>query len=100
MAKFRKKPVVVDAVQYLAGLDEGSAHKIPGVCTCTKMGVDHYGPHIHTLEGVMQVSDGDYVITGVNGEHYPCKPDIFLKTYEPVTTFEPEPGHGWCIATH
>lgn len=37
---------------------------------------------IHTLEGDMKASPGDYIITGVNGEQYPCKPDIFKKTYE------------------
>ena len=40
---------------------------------------------IHTLEGDMKASIGDYIITGVNGEQYPCKPDIFEKTYEAVT---------------
>lgn len=39
---------------------------------------------IPTLEGDMKASVGDYIITGVNGEQYPCKPDIFEKTYEPV----------------
>ena len=39
---------------------------------------------IHTLEGDMTASIGDYIITGVNGEKYPCKLDIFEKTYEPV----------------
>lgn len=64
MAKYRKKPVVVEAYQ-------------------TNMEVD-----IETLEGVMHASVGDYIITGVNGEKYPCKPDIFEKTYEPVETKE------------
>ena len=40
---------------------------------------------IHTLEGDMKASVGDYIITGVDGEQYPCKPDIFHKTYEPVS---------------
>ncbi|MST50918.1 hypothetical protein FYJ64_01050 [Clostridiales Family XIII bacterium WCA-MUC-591-APC-3H] len=39
---------------------------------------------IETLEGTMHASPGDYIITGVNGEKYPCKPDIFKKTYEPA----------------
>lgn len=39
---------------------------------------------IHTLEGTMQASPNDWIIIGVNGERYPCKPDIFEKTYEPV----------------
>lgn len=40
---------------------------------------------IHTLEGDMKAMPGDYIITGVNGEQYPCKPDIFHKTYEEYT---------------
>ena len=39
---------------------------------------------IHTREGDMTASPGDYIITGVNGEKYPCKPDTFAKTYEPI----------------
>lgn len=58
--KYRKKPVVIDAYQTDKEL------------------------YIPTLEGVMHASIGDYIITGVNGEQYPCKPDIFEKTYEPV----------------
>lgn len=60
MAKYRKKPVVIDAYQ-------------------TKEEMD-----IQTLEGVMHANVGDWIITGVNGEQYPCKPDIFEKTYEPA----------------
>lgn len=56
--KYRKKPVLVEAYQ-----------------TDKEM-------IIHTLEGDMKASIGDYIITGVNGEQYPCKPDIFEKTYE------------------
>lgn len=58
--KFRKRPVVVDAYQTKEELD------------------------IETLEGTMHASVGDWIITGVNGEKYPCKPDIFKKTYEPL----------------
>lgn len=43
---------------------------------------------IETLEGIMTASPGDYIITGVNGEQYPCKPDIFEKTYERVSDAE------------
>lgn len=60
MAKYRKKPVVIEAYQ-----------------TDKEM-------KIETLEGVMHASIGDYIITGVNGEQYPCKPDIFEKTYDKV----------------
>ena len=59
--KYRKKPVVVEAYK----TDKEVV--------------------IHTLEGDMKASIGDYIITGVNGEKYPCKPDIFEKTYEAVT---------------
>lgn len=76
MSKWRKKPVVVEAEQWW-----------PDMGSC--LGVDHQEPDdvfgvIRTLEGVMTVSAGDYVITGVAGEVYPCKPEIFEATYEPV----------------
>lgn len=58
--KYRKKPVIVEAYQ-------------------TEIEMD-----VNTLEGTIHASAGDYIITGVNGERYPCKPDIFKKTYEPV----------------
>ena len=43
---------------------------------------------IHTLEGDMQAKKGDYIITGINGEQYPCKPDIFHKTYDVLEELE------------
>lgn len=58
--KFQKKPVIIEAYQ---------------------TDVDIY---IDTLEGKMHASPGDWIITGVNGEQYPCKPDIFEKTYTPL----------------
>lgn len=82
--KFRKKPVVISAVKYEPGAE------IEGVETC---GCDNGRGEacafcgkvfIETLEGNMVVSPGDYVITGVKGEKYPCKPDIFESTYEPA----------------
>lgn len=86
MAKYRKKPVVIDAVQFRQ--DDKSTHenvnfgwpKVPGFGWTTLDG--KYW--VQTLEGPLIVSDGDWIITGVNGEHYPCKPDIFEKTYEAV----------------
>ena len=60
MAKYRKKPVVIDAYQTSEAVD------------------------IETLEGTMHAEKGDWIITGVQGEKYPCKPDIFQATYEPV----------------
>lgn len=84
--KFRKKPVVIEATQWFPGIE------IEGVVTEIKMGMpadiwemvrDDGKGAIHTLEGWHIVSPGDWVITGVNGEKCPCKPDIFEKTYEP-----------------
>jgi len=60
MQKFRKRPVVIEATQ-----------------TTTRV-------EIETLEGTMVAEPGDWIITGVKGERYPCKPDIFEMTYEPA----------------
>lgn len=79
MLRFRKKPVVIEAEQWYEG------NEIKGVVYSDGsdgIGVPHY--YINTLEGRMIVSPGDWVITGVKGEKYPCKPDIFEATYEPV----------------
>ena len=79
--KFRKKPVVIDAEQYLEG-----DHPLPfveeGVLSYDE---DERKQFIHTLEGPLWVTHGDWIIKGVKGEFYPCKPDIFAATYEPVT---------------
>lgn len=58
--KFRKKPIVIEAYQT-------NEEQI-----------------IQTLEGPLRAAPGDWIITGLRGEQYPCKPDIFEKTYEPV----------------
>ena len=101
--KLRKKPVIVDAFQWyevdafqwfeVCPYVEGEKRivnyfrhpNIPGnsVCPhCDRMYHDH--GFIDTLAGGHAVCPGDWIITGVLGEHYPCKPDIFQKTYEPV----------------
>ena len=78
--KFRKKPVVIEAVQFLGDY----MHRDPsGLCRCLEVGGGN-DPHIHTLEGPLHVSIDDWIITGVKGEKYPCKPDIFAATYEPA----------------
>lgn len=86
--KFRKKPVVIEAFQYRLG---GFGAKVENFykefveAVCEKAHNGTYGePHIHTLEGSMDVKLQDWIIKGINGEFYPCKPDIFEKTYEPV----------------
>lgn len=65
MSKFRKKPIVIEAYQTT------------------------YPKPIETLEGTMMANPGDWIITGVNGEQYPCKPDIFAKSYDPVDATPP-----------
>ena len=77
MAKYRKKPVVVEAVQFWP--EERPWPE--GVCVNPGCPQER-SPHIHTLEGDHLVSPGDFVITGVKGERYPCKADIFAATYE------------------
>lgn len=83
--RFRKKPVVIEAIQFneIDGID--------GLETCKlakSLGFSRNGPsllwEIKTLEGWHIVSNHDWIITGVKGERYPCKPDIFELTYEPV----------------
>ncbi len=87
--KYCKKPIVIDAEQWFA--NKGTAvhtyNQRLGVCTLTHNGMEAgtvyvTGPHIHTLEGPLHVTDGDWIITGIDGEKYPCKPDIFKVTYE------------------
>lgn len=84
---YRKKPVVISAVLY-DGSDEsiaainssefrGKASRPMSICEDKSI-------EIETLEGVMKASVGDYIIKGVHGELYPCKPDIFAKTYDKV----------------
>ena len=74
--KFRKKPVVIEATQWFKDGDH------PAVFRGKKTGTG--APQIETLEGAHLVRPGDWIITGVKGEHYPCKPDIFEATYERV----------------
>ncbi|PJL51483.1 hypothetical protein B9Y74_05670 [Stenotrophomonas maltophilia] len=80
MAKFRKRPVTIDAVQYPC------EHPALERCTCDSRSACSNCGHvfIRTLEGCMKVSEGDWIITGVQGEYYPCKPGIFAATYEPA----------------
>lgn len=78
--KYRKKPVTIEAIKWngenLSEIDEFTESKVK----------NHESVLIiPTLEGDMYASLSDYIIKGVNGEFYPCKPDIFAKTYEEVT---------------
>lgn len=80
--KYRKKPVIVEAVQYTGS--NFTELKDFGMLFTSDYHVCGTPIKIHTLEGDMICSVGDYVIRGVNGELYPCKQDIFDKTYEAV----------------
>ena len=82
--KFRKKPVIVEAIQYTDKTAEKVIDFI-GNTKCTwsmnELGTTLY---LDTLEGGHEASQGDWIIKGVKGEFYPCKPDIFEATYEKI----------------
>ena len=100
--KYRKKPVVIEAIQFveLSRTQGKFAERVEynndeildfvrlplRVKTVPDVGnpLGKVSIEIPTLEGVMEAQVGDYIIKGVNGEFYPCKPDIFEKTYEKV----------------
>ena len=90
MKKYRKKPVEIEAFCY-----DGDLKNSKGEYYVPSWAVDAFGNgmlfyegqaelYVKTLEGNMHVSVGDYIIRGVEGELYPCKPDIFEKTYDEV----------------
>lgn len=81
--KFRKKPVVIEAVQVPLSADDTGAWEDLSAHMGERVGPEP--PRIKTLEGVLNSVPGDWIIRGVKGELYPCKPDIFAATYEPVT---------------
>jgi len=90
---YRKLPVVIKAMQLFTENKEEiikwSTTQRPIVIVTTepdnKCEIIIKYAEIHTLEGTMKAQRGDYIIKGINGEVYPCKPDIFKKTYEEVT---------------
>ena len=78
--KYRKKPIIIEAQVW---------NGVNGEQVCDFMGwrnvtIDEQGLRIHTLEGSMHANVGDYIIKGIRGEFYPCKPNIFYATYEMV----------------
>lgn len=81
MARFRKKPVAIEAEQYVV---ERYDYLIAFLDGCVGWMVVDDGIRIPTLEGEMFAKPGDWIIRGVKGEFYPCKPDIFVATYEPA----------------
>lgn len=78
--KYRKKPVVIDAIRW----DGGDLLELVGFIDNETVLVDVGNIFIRTPEGYMEISIGDYIIKGVKGEFYPCKPDVFEMTYERV----------------
>lgn len=103
--QYRKKPVVVEAMRYDGPAyitpprsvaawyaDEfkavrefiGSAFATPIVGSVTHGGPNQYAPAVRTLEGVMRISPGDWIVKGTEGEFYPCKPAAFAATFEEV----------------
>jgi len=89
--KFRKKPVVIEAVQWngknfdevMNFMQDFHGHKV-NYENAEEAAYKSGELHIKTLEGIMTASKNDWVIKGVKGEFYPCKPDIFEATYEKV----------------
>ena len=78
--KFRKNPVVIEAVKY----NGDNAQQIADFIECQYPFMDGNTILIGTLEGTHRAAIGDWIIKGIKGEFYPCKPDIFELTYEPV----------------
>jgi hypothetical protein len=82
--KYRKKPIVIEAIQFTGK----NCYEVLAFMGAERYIVPELSPTdcpvIHTLEGKMNTSPGDWVIKGVKGEFYPCKPDIFAATYEKV----------------
>ena len=96
MKKYRKKPIVIEAykwdsleydniVKHCCD-DEIPIHRLPNLsdlCQHCKQTINNHG-FINTLEGTHIVCDGDWIIKGIKGEYYPCKPDILDATYEEI----------------
>lgn len=84
MAKYRKKPIVIEAIRWTGENFEELADLVEGSKCKFRYDESDMSLKIKTLEGTMTALPGDYIIKGVRGELYPCKPDIFEQTYEPV----------------
>ncbi len=90
MGKYIKNPIPVEAIEYSTGMEDGFDEL--DMAVNSGLVPEHYEnpsdlnkiPYIYTLEGKHYINKGDYIITGVDGERYPCKREIFLKTYSPA----------------
>ena len=83
--RYRKLPVVIEAIQLGEDNFEALGEFVGAVAVPALLADGSTGLYIHTLEGDMLANLGDYIIKGVKGEFYPCKPDIFEATYEEVS---------------
>jgi hypothetical protein len=83
VTRYRKRPVVIEAIQWTGPETCESVFAFLGM-EHPDDEADHSVIHIPTLEGTMTAQPGDWIIRGVKGELYPCKPDIFAATYEPA----------------
>jgi len=79
--KYRKKPIIVEAIQY-NGRNSADIHEFCGKYCREPVGEDYM--EIVTLEGIMKAQPGDYIIKGIKSEFYPCRSDVFEATYELV----------------
>jgi hypothetical protein len=82
--KFRKKPVVIEATQWFKHGDHPAVTRLMLGDGVSDTWAESENGWIHTLEGGHRVAPGDWIITGVKGEFYPCKDEIFRMTYEPA----------------
>lgn len=93
--KYKKKPIVIEAFQWTAGPDQTEDPEWiveairQGTVTVANSGSENVSLQIKTLEGVMTASVDDWIIQGIHGEIYPCKPDIFTASYEPAESSPP-----------
>ena len=101
MGKYRKKPVVIEAVRYTGHNGSNLRHWSGDVIIESPVLEPRAGNptgeyvQIKTLEGTMTAIVGDWIIKGIKDEFYPCKPDIFEATYEPVEDEEANDGGEW-----
>lgn len=85
---YRKKPIAIEAVQIHENAEELKAFIGKSGDVHTEAGSTITQVVIHTLEGDMAATEGDYIIKGVKGEFYPCRKDIFEETYEAVEEYD------------
>lgn len=82
--KYRKKPVVIEAIEWNGDMTSVEGLQVRSSCQSVAQELGDTALYIETLEGTMKAELGDWIILGIKGELYPCKPDIFAATYEPA----------------